>query len=103
MLKWTPVGLETSDRAQKDLIEVGRALVSELTQLGGRQVARLERAWWRWEMSDRAQKDLVEVGPSSCALVDTVGWETGSQTPKGLVEAGDKQLRLNGLSWVRNE
>ena len=103
MLKWTPVGLEMSDRAQKDLIEVGRALVSELTQLGGRQVARLERAWWRWEMSDRAQKDLVEVGPSSCALVDTVGWETGSQTPKGLVEAGDKQLRLNGLSWVRNE
>ena len=54
-------------------------------------------------MSDWAQKDLVEVGLSSCARVDMVGWETGSWTPKGLVEVGDKQLHLNGLSWVGNK
>ena len=78
------VGWETSNRAQKDLVEVGheqlrsnghgwvgdqrsgsgghgasgtRAVALELTWLGGRQAAGLERAWWRQETSGCARMD----------------------------------------------
>ena len=60
------VGSETDDWARKGLVEGRtRAAVLGLTQLGGRQAAALERAWWMRETS-------------SCAQMDTVGSETSN-------------------------
>ena len=77
------VGSETDDRAQKGLVEGRtRAVVLGLTQLGGRQVAVLRRAWWMWEMS-------------SCARMDMVGSEKSDWAREGAVEVGHKQLCSN--------
>ena len=40
---------------------------------------------------------------SGCAQIDTVGWEASGWARKGLVDAGDEQLRSNGHSWVGEE
>ena len=80
------VGWEASGWAQKGLVDAGdeqlcsnghswvreeqlglgrhggggtQAVMLELMWLGGRQVAGLEGAWWKWEMSECAQMDTV--------------------------------------------
>ena len=106
-----------SDRAQRDLVEGGtRAVALELAQLGGREAAGLERAWWRRETtgcaridtvgsetSNRARRDLVEGGTRAIALELTVGWERSGRARKGLVEAGDDRLHSNRHGWVGDE
>ena len=97
------VRLETSNRAWKDLTEVGPSSCTRIDTVGWesswsgskgpgggrRRTVALEWTLIGSETSDRARKDLVEVGPSSCARIDMVRWETSGQARKGLVGVGD--------------
>ena len=77
------VGSETDDWARKGLVEGGTRVVAlGLTQLGGRQVAGLKRAWWMQEMS-------------SCAQMDMVGLEKSDWAWEGTVEVGHEQSCSN--------
>ena len=97
------VGSETSDQAQKDLMEVGPSSYTRIDTVGwetsrsgskgpgggGRQTVALEWTPIELEMSNQARKDLVEVGLSSCVQIDMVRWETSGQAQKGLVGVRD--------------